>query len=521
MHRPLKRKKKPTTIHLGNRDNTPLNSAGTATTSASAVTKQVLREKTRIRQVDGVRQQTRGVLEVAVGDEPAAAKVHPDVPKERPSTVFDLYSEGDSFEAGVDVDAGQEGGRSLRDSDDPLRQWSQDHRTEFLAEMLRLEGRGDHAKFPLCPRCNQLNGEHRCKDCLGGGELLCTKFMADAHRQLPFHKVERWIGSQFERISLKKLGVRIQLGHWHGAEWRCSVPVLATDDDFVIIYVHGIHEVGLDYCGCGRGGATTVQLLRASLWAAMTTNPKTAATFAVLNHYQLLSYKSKCSVLDFYQALARETDNMKFKRDKERYHSSLLMTKEWWHSWMLKRSGRGHDPAGIENTRPGECALLCPPCPHPGKNLPPDWQEAPDDKQFLYALFLAMDANFRLKRKDVSSEEKDPGLCKGWAFFCEVEKYMTHVTKNWCQKQARSHCIAHNAVDKPDREARGTASSGVGAVDCAHHNMKRPNAVGDLQLGERYLNMDYMFFVSIVGSPLMRFFVSYDIACQWHINIWK
>ncbi|KAJ7788327.1 hypothetical protein B0H14DRAFT_2398495, partial [Mycena olivaceomarginata] len=80
----------------------------------------------------------------------------------------------------------------------------------------------------------------------------------------------------------------------------------------------------------------------------------------------------------------------------------------------------------------------------------------------------------------------------------------------------------HDMVDKPDREARGTASSGIGAVDCAHHNMKWPLAVGDLQLGERYcgyINMDYMFFRSITGSPLLRFFISYDIACQWHINI--
>ena len=42
-------------------------------------------------------------------------------------------------------------------------------------------------------------------------------------------------------------------------------------------------------------------------------------------------------------------------------------------------------------------------------------------------------------------------------------------------------------MDKPDKEARGTASSGIGTVDCAQHNMKRPNAVGDLQFGERYV----------------------------------
>jgi hypothetical protein len=55
--------------------------------------------------------------------------------------------------------------------------------------------------------------------------------------------------------------------------------------------------------------------------------------------------------------------------------------------------------------------------------------------RFLYALFVAIDANFRLKQKDVSSEEKDPGLGNGWAFYCEVLAYMQHVKRNWNQKQ--------------------------------------------------------------------------------------
>jgi hypothetical protein len=68
--------------------------------------------------------------------------------------------------------------------------------------------------------------------------------------------------------------------------------------------------------------------------------------------------------------------------------------------------------------------------------------------------------------------------------------------------------------------------------------MKRPLAVGDLQLGERYvypndatlieadtsdryMNMDYMFLRSVAGSDLLQFFVSYDIACQWRLHIWE
>ncbi|KAJ7500344.1 hypothetical protein B0H11DRAFT_1714858 [Mycena galericulata] len=391
----------------------------------------------------------------------------------------------------------------------------------FLAEALRLEGRGDHARYERCPRCLNGNADHRCGDCLDGGELVCSKCLLAAHLKLPFHRTEYWSGKMFARKTLKSMGLHIQLGHWHDVNRTCPVPLPAITNDFVIVDVLGVHEVSLDYCGCGQGGLPTVQLLHARLWPATTTNPKTASTFAVLQKYHLLSFESKCAALEFYQSLARETDNLHYKKDKDRYHEFLRMTRQWRHIRMLKRAGRGHDPEGIANTKLGECALLCPACPQPGINLLPNWADAPEEKQFLYALFLAIDANFRLKRKDVSTEEKDPGLGKGWAFFCEVKAYMEHVKRNWNQKQERSHCVAHDAVDKPDREARGTASSGIGAVDCARHNMKRPLAVGDLQLGERYLNMDYMFFRSIVGLPLLRFFVSYDIACQWHINIWN
>jgi hypothetical protein len=42
----------------------------------------------------------------------------------------------------------------------------------------------------------------------------------------------------------------------------------------------------------------------------------------------------------------------------------------------LKRAGRGQDPLGIEGTVQGELAVECPACPHPGRNLPDNWQEA-------------------------------------------------------------------------------------------------------------------------------------------------
>ena len=42
----------------------------------------------------------------------------------------------------------------------------------------------------------------------------------------------------------------------------------------------------------------------------------------------------------------------------------------------LKRAGRGHDPAGVQNTPPGSLTVECPACPHPGRNLPDNWDQA-------------------------------------------------------------------------------------------------------------------------------------------------
>lgn len=50
---------------------------------------------------------------------------------------------------------------------------------------------------------------------------------------------------------------------------------------------------------------------------------------------------------------------------------------------MLKRSGRGCDPSGIEATIMGECAVECPACPHPGKNLPANWKNADENMKYV------------------------------------------------------------------------------------------------------------------------------------------
>ena len=42
----------------------------------------------------------------------------------------------------------------------------------------------------------------------------------------------------------------------------------------------------------------------------------------------------------------------------------------------LKRAGQGHEQGGIDAISKGELMVECPACPHPGQNIPDDWEKA-------------------------------------------------------------------------------------------------------------------------------------------------
>ena len=162
------------------------------------------------------------------------------------------------------------------------------------------------------------------------------------------------------------MGLRIQLGHPPGSV--CYNRKSAAGNDFVVIDVNGIHEVNLDFCGCDRAQTHYKQLLRSRWFPATTFGPRTAATFAVLKAFHLLSLESKASAFEFYSSLARLSDNMGLIEVRDRYPAFLCMMREYRHLKQLMRAGRGHDPQGVESTQEGECAVKCPACPHPGIN---------------------------------------------------------------------------------------------------------------------------------------------------------
>jgi hypothetical protein len=102
-------------------------------------------------------------------------------------------------------------------------------------------------------------------------------------------------------------------------------------------------------------------------------------------------------------------------------------------------------------------------------------------------LFIGIDANFRLKRMNVSSEERDPGLNNGYAYIVGTTKFKSFL-EEYDKKipEDKSMCHNHDAIKLASmRGGKGTAATGIATAKCSRHDMKRPTAVGDLQKGER------------------------------------
>ncbi|KAF8220537.1 hypothetical protein L208DRAFT_1333247 [Tricholoma matsutake] len=116
---------------------------------------------------------------------------------------------------------------------------------------------------------------------------------------------------------------------------------------------------------------------------------------------------------------------------------------------------------------------------------------------WLYTHFLGIGANFCLKCKKVSNDTADPDLNQGCTYFVEEREYKEYLKNYVKETEQKSTCSHHNAVNlsetNPDHEH---ATTGTGTIECARHNMKCPNAVGDLQKGERYIHL----FLSLLNQ---------------------
>lgn len=159
-----------------------------------------------------------------------------------------------------------------------------------------------------------------------------------------------------------------------------------------------------------------------------------------------------------------------------------------------------------------------PATPLPGKNLPDDWEKEYAGKPHLLSLFMALDANFRLKQKD-RKFRGDPGLTRGAGYFVNPDLFAQEFRRYEAQPPSRETSTCDStfaAIERANsRLNKGFSVTGVVAAIDSRHGFVLPNSVADLQKGERYFNTDIVFLSSIRDRGLTHLFVSYDIACQW------
>ncbi|KAJ3817807.1 hypothetical protein F5880DRAFT_1617949 [Lentinula raphanica] len=399
-------------------------------------------------------------------------------------------------------------------SDQPLLEWRA-HADSYLAEMIRNEGRGD-GDLELCFRCRVKGHDReplfRCMECFSG-DLVCEECCRETHKDRPLDIIERWNGDFFEKIALRDIGVSIQLGH--ASNETCFNP--RTVQDFTVIHTNGIHTIRLSYCNCpnrATAGEWYQQLLRRQWFPSTHLDPQTAATYQCLNMFHVLTLQGKVTTYDFYAGLEKLTDNTGVKNLRDRYRAFSRMMKEWRHLKMAKRAGRGNDAERtLAETRTGEMGIACPACPRPGVNLPNDWEQAPASKKYLYWIYFAIDACFRLKRRLVSSEKNDPDLDSGGSYFTEDSLFRQYLLSVTDQQEHLIMPTPNSPEVMPPQESGWEFALATNSFNETALSTYR-------KVKGQYANMDYAF-ASLLRhhSPALTKVISYDIACQWHKNL--
>ncbi|VDC02319.1 unnamed protein product [Peniophora sp. CBMAI 1063] len=418
----------------------------------------------------------------------------------------------------ADADPSAKRHKSTRAKRDPMEDFVH-YRDILLREMLRHEGLKDEELHPETnmPTCAcGLEASLKCVDCLEYG-LQCSECMVAAHASRPLHRIQIWNGEYYAPYSLERAGLCIQLGH-DGAP--CPHPE-EKNTLLTVIDVSGIHRVRYALCGCLilNSSDPPVQMMRAGWWPSSIARPRTVVTFSTLRLYHALAIQGRINMYDFYNGIVRITDGAGLLKISICYNAFGRAVRMYRNLRAAKRAGRGQSERPLNQTKVGEIALRCPACPIPGVNLPEGWEKASPEERFLYALFLAIDANFKLKLKDKLA--RSVSLADGWSFIVEDLPYKEHLATNTDMTEMK-HCTSeYNALRSANMPASKRWSvNGVGASICARHLLYRAQGVTDLPRGERYACMDYGLFrmLGLTAPDLKTFYLSYDIVCEWCVN---
>ncbi|TFK81364.1 hypothetical protein K466DRAFT_438418, partial [Polyporus arcularius HHB13444] len=337
----------------------------------------------------------------------------------------------------------------------------------------------------------------RCRECTQLAPV-CEDCMVSSHRNQPFHWVDKWNGSYFERKGLADLGLVMNLGH--DGEPCPNLPTGAPKPiDVVIVHMNGVHQGKLQECHCVNRPSLVTQLMRADIFPASLHRIETAFTHEVLKAYDLLFNLAKVSTLDFVRWLARRTDNSAPQEVKDRYRDFLWAARIHKYLTMVKRSGRVHAIV-LPGRDPDDITVPCLTCPWPDVNLPADWEDAPPHLRYLYRIIFHCDGNHSLNKRSKQDDIKDVPLTNGQGQFVRNGKMQAYLDARYNAKKQQGDgtdevpgetCAGFKVIrsQRPGK-FKYMDVSGVVAVIC-NHQFSLFGAVADLQTAETWGHGDF------------------------------
>jgi hypothetical protein len=225
----------------------------------------------------------------------------------------------------------------IKSQNDFLREWKE-LRAGYLDELLVLEQLPSEA----C-RCGTAEGLLRCTDCFLSS-VMCRECCLEAHRYLPFHRIQSWNGTYFKSSSLYAQGHIIYVGHGGqpcpnnhtpsfdtnkdvdslvGAElnWEAEdsdmlwgqeddmVDLEVAEDVMIIVHTTGVFQHRTRWCTCVGCPQRHMQLFRLGLFPCSSRRPRTVFTFDVLDYFHIDAMECKTAAQSFYNKIRRLTNN--------------------------------------------------------------------------------------------------------------------------------------------------------------------------------------------------------------------
>ncbi|KAK0441536.1 uncharacterized protein EV420DRAFT_1219433, partial [Desarmillaria tabescens] len=337
----------------------------------------------------------------------------------------------------------------------------------------------------------------------------CGECIKVIHCHLPFHRIEKWNGRYFEKVSLQQLGFMFALGH--GGD-RCPNQLETAFRKVIVVDVNGYHDVNFQFCFCWDGELDEAkQLFLHRLFPATVKCPETVFTSEVLDNFDIHHCTSMKSAESFCAAL-RKMSAAELPDDvSDSYRTFMQASHIHRHLQAVRRSGQVHNIDNFITHRWKNCITVhCPACPEPEWNI-----------NLEYTLFLDCDGTFNVPRINKPDDPNEESLNAGHAFVVEEHEYQRYLSRVENDPPEKCDCAKLRAL-KFDHLLKfvNLVVTGIVGFQCVRHVMFKPDATVDMYVGERLYYADRGLVSALKDQTKQRWIrLSYDLVCQYLPNL--